>query len=44
MYQFNFRKILFGKKTERKKTNLASIFNRKIQKVVSSLSIDDTLM
>ena len=43
MYQFSFRKVPFGRKTE-KKTNLASIFNRKFQKVVSSLSIDDTLV
>ena len=30
--------------SEKKKTNFASIFNRKFQKVESSLSIDDTLM
>ena len=42
MYQFRFRfrKVPFGRKTEKKKTNLASIFNRKFQKVVSCLSID----
>ena len=43
-FRFRFRKVPFGRKTEKKKTNLASIFNRKFLKVVSSLSIDDTLM
>ena len=44
MYQFSFRKVPLGRKTEKKKTNLASIFNTKFQKVVSSLLIDDTFM
>ena len=44
MYQFSFRKVPLGRKTEKKKTNLASIFKIKFQKVVSSLSIDDTFM
>ena len=43
MYQFSVRKVPFGRKTEKKKANLASIFNTKFQKVVSSLSIDDIL-
>ena len=42
MYQFSFRKVPFGRKTEKKQTNLASIFNRKFQEVVSSLSIEMT--
>ena len=28
MYQFGFRKVPFRRKTEKKKTNLESIFNR----------------
>ena len=33
-------KVPFGRKTEKKKINLASSFNRNCQNVVSSFSID----
>ena len=42
MYQCSFRKVTLGRKTEEKiDYKFGSIFNMKLQKVVSSFSIDD---